>query len=305
MQIRLFGVFACFLISLSACQSLPEPEVSQEKTTAPTQYTIGRTTVYALQDIERSMPVDIFLGASSEEIKNLALSDSIPVPSSISAFLIEMGERLILIDTGMGQSDAPRSMLMDKLRKGGFPPEQITHVLLTHLHGDHVGGLAWEGKAAFPNAQIFVSKDERSYWLSPETLRKNPNRKGNIELIQRNFALYGTKVRTIAFDQEVVPGIKALSAIGHTPGHTAFILTSQGQEMLFWGDLVHGAALQFANPQISANFDMDIKQAVATRQSFMEMAAERGIPVAGAHLPSPGIIKVGKGGNDSFTYTPY
>ena len=302
MQIRLLGVLACFLMALSACQSLPG--ASPDKVT-PARYEIGQATVYALQDVVRAMSVDIFLGTTAEDIKKLAQSDNIPVPSSISAFLIKMGDRLILVDTGLGQSDAPKSMLLEKLVQRGFQPEQVTHVLLTHLHGDHVGGLAWEGKAAFPNAQVLVGKDERDYWLSTQTLKKNPNRKGNIELIKHNFALYGDRVKTFAFDQEVLPGIKALSAVGHTPGHTAFMLTSQDKEMLFWGDLVHGAALQFSNPQISASYDMNAQQAVATRKNFMEMAATRGIPVAGAHLPLSSVIKVDRGTEGSFTFAPY
>ncbi len=266
------------------------------------KYTVGDALVISLPDTVRDMPVEIFKGAPAEEIQKLAAGG---IPSSIHAFLIKANGLIILADTGNGKADNPKSWLLPKLAEAGVNPAEVTHVLLTHLHGDHVGGLAWEGKAAFPNAQVLVSAPEKDFWLSPDTLAKFPNRQANIDLIKKNFALYDGKVKTFAFNESPLPGIKALDASGHTPGHTAFLLESKGKSLLLWGDLVHGASLQFANPAICANFDMDPAKAVESRVKFMEMASRSKIPVAGAHLPpqAVGMVKAGSA-KGAYTYTP-
>ncbi len=263
---------------------------------APGAYAVGDAMVYSLLDAAREMPADIFTGESRDKINKMAPSGS--VPASISAFLIQRNGMVVLIDSGLGNSG---SLLIRSMERYGFKPEAVTHVLLTHLHGDHVGGLALDGKAAFPNAQIMVAEQEKNFWLDPRTLEEQPGRKGNIDLIKANFALYPGKVKEIQFDAEILPGITALSAVGHTPGHTAFMLASKDKRMLFWGDLAHGADLQFANPKICANFDMNMPQAVRTRVEYMNMAARENIPVAGAHLPEPAVIKV-EASDKAFSY---
>jgi glyoxylase-like metal-dependent hydrolase (beta-lactamase superfamily II) len=270
---------------------------------ASPNFTIGKAIVTPLQDEARAMQIRIFSGAPEEVIKRLASGDA--VPSGIFGFLVRLDKQVVLIDTGYGRESRPKSFLHERLAAAGVMPESVTHVLLTHLHGDHVGGLARQGRAAFPNARVLVAAQEKDYWLNPETLRQQPARKGNIELIKQNFALYGDKVQTFSFGQLVVPGITAMAAVGHTPGHTIFLLESGSQRMLFLGDLVHGAALQFADPRICASFDMDTAQAVATRMIFMDLAAQKKIPVAGAHLPPPGVGRVRAGkGDEKFVFLP-
>lgn len=284
--------FALILVATMCGPLMAAPSVSFEGA-APTTYKLGKTTIYTIQDVARAMPVNIFSGADAEKIRSLAPDGT--APSSVYVFVIKTGGKVILVDTGYGKADNPKSWLLTKLALVGVKPQDITHVLFTHLHGDHVGGLAWDGKAAFPNAEVLVSAPEKDYWLDPETLKTNPGRKGNIELIQTNFALYDGKVKTFAFGDTVLPGITSVAAVGHTPGHTAFLLESGGKRVLFWGDIVHAAALQFPDPRISAQYDMDVPKAVAARIVFMEMAAQKKIPVAGAHLPAPGVVRVKTG----------
>jgi glyoxylase-like metal-dependent hydrolase (beta-lactamase superfamily II) len=264
---------------------------------------VGKAMVIPLQDVDRTMAASLFSGPDMSRIKALGPDGS--VPSSIYAFLIKSGGNTILVDAGYGREDNPRSRLLEKLAEAKVRPEAVTHVLLTHLHGDHVGGLAWKGKAAFPNATVLVSAEEKAYWLDEETLKQFPGRKGNIDLIKACFALYGDKVKTFTFDGDVLPGITVMAARGHTPGHTAFLLASEGKMMLFIADLVHGAALQFPDPRICAQYDMDAPQAVAARLAFMELAVHKKIPVAGAHLPPPGVGRVLAGKDKgSFVYKP-
>ena len=266
------------------------------------QYAIGDALVISLPDAVRNMPVEMISGAPAEEIHNLARNG---IPTSIHTFLIKTGSYVALVDTGNGKMDEPKSWLLPKLAQAGVDQGEVTHVLLTHLHGDHVGGLAWDGKAAFPNAQVLVSAPERDFWLSPDAPAKLPARKDMIELVQATIALYEGRVKPFAFGDAPVPGIKALDASGHAPGHAAFLLESGGKKLLLWGDAVHGAVLQFPNPSICISFDMDMPKAIQTRRNLMEMAMQDKIPVAGAHLPAQavGMVKAGPG-SGSYIYSP-
>ncbi len=285
------GVILAFALCLpvSATALAQNPEIKKMNA--------GQATVVALEDVSRKMPLNLFpdLGKIAAEAYSVE-----GVPSSISAFLIVMPGATALVDTGVG---APQGKMLQLLEAANVQPEQVTHVLLTHLHGDHVGGLALDGKAAFPNAQIVVGKVEKDWWLNPETLKKHPDRKGNIDLVRTNFALYEGKIKTVSFNEEAIPGIKALNGVGHTPGHTVFLLESDGAKVLFWGDLVHGAMLQFPNPEICASFDMDKPKAIESRKHYMALAAREKMPVAGAHLPFPSIVMVSKDG-EGYAYEP-
>ncbi len=289
--------FSFLLFTSKAAQAAPFEGA------APSKYTVGKATVYSLQDVAREMDASIFTGIDQDAIRKLAPTGK--APSSIYVFLIKNGGNTILVDTGYGRRENPASQLLAKLAAIGVKPGEITHVLLTHLHGDHVGGLSWDGKAAFPKAEVLVSTPEKDYWMAPDTLAKNPGRKANIDLIKSNFALYDGKIKTFALGETVLPGIISVPSVGHTPGHTAFLLESGGKHMLFWGDIVHAAALQFPEPKICASFDMDQPAAVAARIAMMDLAAKKKMPVAGAHLPAPGVgrVKEGKAKN-TFIYTP-
>lgn len=256
-------------------------------------FTVGRAVVTPLQDKPAQMPDSLFKGASADYISKLIPSGS--APASINIFLIRHNGNILLIDTGLG---APDSGLLPALAKAGISPGQIDAVLLTHLHSDHTGGLAADGKAVFPNAEIFVSRAEYDFWTGNGVA---PPFKEISGLAKKNLSFYQTELKTFNFDEEILPGIKALNAVGHTPGHTAFLLESDGKKLLFWGDTVHAAALQFINPEISASYDMNMPEAVNARTTLMSLAAEEKIPVAGAHLPFPGIGRIIPQG-DGFSY---
>ena len=291
------SLLACVLGS--ALLTLPATAISSSV------FTVGQAKVIALQDYPAQMPTAIFSGADKDEIEKLAPGGY--AVASINIFVIKLNGKHILVDAGMGAATRPGlSRAQEVITKAGIRPKEINAVLLTHLHFDHIGGIVFEGKRLFPNATIYVSRPEYAYWMSDEEMKKvtDPVFQANFELVRNHLALYKGSVRTFEAGSEVLPGIIARESFGHTPGHTSFLLTSDNERMLFWGDTVHAAQLQFPNPRISAAFDMDKVLAVTKRIGLMKFLASTKTPVAGAHLPYPGIGKVSERSPASFVYTP-
>ena len=176
-------------------------------------------------------------------------------------------------------------------------PEDVTKVVITHAHRDHVGGLGLGGKAAFPRATVLISTVERDYWTSPENEAKAPERaRPNFATLRSMLGLYPGKVRTFEPGAEVAPGLTILEAYGHSPGHVAVLVRSKGQGLLVWADLIHGMALQLARPDVSIAFDIDPAAAARSRQALLARAAQEGWQVSGVHVPDPGAYRIRKDG---------
>jgi glyoxylase-like metal-dependent hydrolase (beta-lactamase superfamily II) len=258
-----------------------------------------RLTLWVLAESLRDSDLrDVFPG--QEE----AISREVPsglAPSAILAFLLQSPETAILIDAGMGTGTLEKD-----LAATGLAPEDISLVLMTHLHGDHLGGLMAQGRPAFPKAQVRLAREEHDFWMSEANLAKFPERRANFELARQILPAYGAAVKTFEFGTEVAPGLTAMAAVGHTPGHTVYLLETGKEKILFWGDLVHAAALQFPRPDVSPRYDHDPETAAATRLEFLELTSREGLIVAGAHLPFPGLGRVTarSGDKPSFTFTP-
>ncbi|MFL5346232.1 MAG: MBL fold metallo-hydrolase [Hyalangium sp.] len=274
----------------------------QVKTQAPGYYRmmLGDFEVTALSDGTVDLPMDKLLTNIKPGELDKALARSYlktPVESSTNAFLINTGTKLVLVDTGAGNLFGPTlGKLQANLKAAGYQPEQIDAVLITHLHPDHQGGLMAGDKLAFPNATVHMAKAEADYWLSADNMKKAPA--DAQPMFQQTTAMltpYKTanKIKTFEADTELVPGIKAMATPGHTPGHTVYVVESKGQKLMLWGDLMHLAAVQFADPSVTIQFDTDSKAAAAQRKKAYADAAKQGYWVAGAHIPFPGIGHVG------------
>ena len=211
----------------------------------------------------------LFPDAGDALIDSLSLRDG--VPSTVSVFVVKTDSVVILFDTGLGAAD---SRLQAGLKSLGMEPSDVRYLYLTHMHGDHIGGmLTAEGEVVFPNAEVYVSKPEHDYWM---TASSNPRAAKTLEA-------YRNKLHLFAFGDTLPGGVAAMEAVGHTPGHTVF----QVGRLLVVGDLFHGLALQLAHPEICATYDMDKEKAVETRKRFIRYAQENELTMAGMHLPAP------------------
>jgi glyoxylase-like metal-dependent hydrolase (beta-lactamase superfamily II) len=238
----------------------------------------------------------------------LAASDlAVPTEGSINAFLVNTGTKLILIDSGAGTLyGACCGHLLDNLRAAGYLPEQVDEVFLTHLHADHVGGIAPGGKMVFPNAIIRASKLDADYWLDDANENAAPSfLRPMFEGDKASLQPYIAAGRFLAFDGglELVPGIRAIPAPGHTVGHTFYAIESKGQKLVVWGDVVHVAAIQFPDPAVSVEYDTDEKQAEQTRVAIFSQAARQGFWIGAAHISFPGLGHVGVRA-DTFVWIP-
>ena len=216
-----------------------------------------------------------------------------PVQGSINAFLVKTPDRLVLIDTGAGPLYAgDGGFLPTALLAAGYRPEDVTDILLTHLHRDHVGGLIRNGTMLFPNAIVHLNKADADFWLNAANESKVPK----ILLPMFSGAMDSLApyqkaghVVTFAGETDVLPGFHAIPAPGHTPGHTWYLITSGDEHLLAWGDTVHVATVQLADPNASIRYDYDEEQAAVSRKRALEDAVAKGYWVAAAHVSFPGL----------------
>jgi glyoxylase-like metal-dependent hydrolase (beta-lactamase superfamily II) len=215
------------------------------------------------------------------------------VPTSVNAYLVNTGSHLILVDSGAAKLFGPTlGGLLANLAASGYRPEQVDTVLITHMHPDHIGGLMSDGRMVFPNATLLVEQKEADYWLSAAAREAAPaERKAFFDGAVACVGPYASAGRFKPFvgPANLLPGIRAIPAPGHTPGHTLYAVESKGQRIVFWGDLMEVASVQFVEPTVTIAFDSDGHEAVRQRMRAYEEAARGRYLVAGAHLPFPGI----------------
>jgi len=268
------------------------------KTSAPGYYRmmLGDFEVTALSDGTVSLPVDKILTNTTPAKVDQALGKyylKSPVETSGNGYLINTGDKLNLVDTGAARLFGPTlGRLAANLKAAGYTPEQVDEVYITHMHGDHVGGLMTGDQRSFPNAIVRADQHDADYWLSQENLDKAPaDNKGAFQgaMASLNPYVKAGQFKPFDGDTDLMPGIKAIAARGHTAGHSIYMVESKGQRLALWGDLMHVAAVQFDNPSVTIQFDTDNKQAAIARKKAYADAAKNGYLVASAHLSFPGI----------------
>jgi glyoxylase-like metal-dependent hydrolase (beta-lactamase superfamily II) len=221
-----------------------------------------------------------------------------PVDASVNAFLIKLPGHTILVDTGTGDLLGPKlGKVPDSLLASGVTPEEVTDILITHIHPDHTGGLTFGGKMIFPNATVHMNKKELDFWTD-KTASENyaEPTKSFYKQVGPTVGPYlaSGRVKTFEGATELFPGIRTLPAYGHTPGHTYYVLEDEAEKVVFMGDTIHAPDAQFDDPDITLAFDVDQKQAAATRKMAFADAARNGYFVALDHMYFPGIGRIRK-----------
>jgi glyoxylase-like metal-dependent hydrolase (beta-lactamase superfamily II) len=289
---------AATVFCLGAVADVAQAAAPMVKTSAPAFYRtmVGDFEVTALFDGVLSMSVDKFMtNTSPAQVKTLLAKESLGIPMdlSVNAFLVNTGSKLVLVDAGGGGSVGPAlGALVANLKASGYQPEQIDEIYITHMHFDHVGGLAVDGKAVFPNAIVRADKHEADYWLSQDAMDKAPeDLKWYFKVAMTALRPYVESGRFKPFDgdTDLVPGVKALSRRGHTPGHTTYMVESKGQRLLLWGDLMHVAAIQFPHPEVTISSDTDSPAAAVERRQVFADAARQDYLIGAAHNSWPGL----------------
>lgn len=270
---------------------------------------LGDFEVTALSDGTVDLPMDKLLQqAPATTTRELARNYlSAPLETSVTGYLVNTGGKLVLIDTGAGNLFGPTlGKLLANLKASGYQPEQVDEIYLTHLHPDHVGGLAANGKAAFPNAIVRADSHDTEFWLSQAKQDQAPaDSKGFFQGAMASLAPYSSAQRLQPFNggTELAPGIRANAGYGHTPGHTTYLVESKGKKLLLIGDLIHVGAVQFDHPEVTIGFDSDSRTAAAQRLKTFQAVAKDGTLVGASHLPFPGLGHLRSAGK-AFDWVP-
>jgi glyoxylase-like metal-dependent hydrolase (beta-lactamase superfamily II) len=224
------------------------------------------------------------------------------IDGSDTGYLVNTGKQLILVDAGSGTwyGGGAFGHLATNLRKAGYTPEEVNIVLVTHLHIDHIGGLTTQdGQMVFPNAEVYVAKPENDFWLSPEIAAKAPKDvRRFFQAAQGVAAPYvkAGKWHTFSDSEHIVDGMQIVPLHGHTPGHTGYEFSSQGKNILFWGDIIHAQGVQLQHPEVTVILDSDPAAAAVTRNQLLPKLASEEIVIAGSHMLFPGLGRLHKEG---------
>ena len=231
---------------------------------------VTTTEVHVIPDSPnpRVMTPSIFTNVPEGLVSELGVEDGIP--SSLCSFLVKKDGKKILFDSGNGVAD---SQLVPLLEIHGVRPEDIDYVFITHLHGDHIGGMVKDGKAVFTNAKVYLNKDEYAGW-------ENAAEMDMTKAYAENLILF-------AAEDKLPCSVKAVMAYGHTPGHTMYRI----DDIVFAGDIMHGTALQLVNPESCARFDQDQEKSAKSRKDALAAFKAEGLKVYGMHFPEPYYIQ--------------
>jgi len=269
---------------------------------------VGDITVTALNDGHQDVAMSTVLGIPPEMAAAMLRAAFRPVPrrTTVNCFAIRSGTRVALIDAGCGPAKPTVGFLAANLAAAGIAPAEVDTVLMTHLHPDHFGGLAdAQGTALFPRAELRLHADEYAYWHDDVPMLRvaDPVRR-QLFFGDARARLAAYRDRTSTFGGgEVFPGVTVVPLPGHTPGHAGFMVTSGGQSLLIWGDIVHVQELQVPRPEVTMAVDVDPAQAQATRRRLFDQVAADRQAIAGMHLHFPAFAHLARDG-DGYRLVP-
>ncbi|WP_374667141.1 MBL fold metallo-hydrolase [Ramlibacter sp.] len=267
---------------------------------------LGDMELIAFNDgaLRRPLGEEFVTNAPLEQVKALLASQGLPtdyVDIPFTPFVIIAGGRRILLDTGFADNGPPTTgKMLGHMQAAGLKPEDIDTVVISHFHGDHINGLRNKaGQLVYPNARIMVPKPEHAFWMDDARMEAAaPAAKGAFQNARRVFGNLPAD-KLVQFDPgtEILPGITSVAAYGHTPGHTLFKVSSQGQGFAYLADLTNVPSLFARNPEWSVTFDMDKDMARLVRRKMFDMVVQEKLMAGGFHFPFPAFGGIEVAGN--------
>lgn len=274
------------------------------------RYKVGDLVVTAIHDGFAARPLEgLIKNAELADVQQAMEAAFFPKDTlniTFTTLAIQDGDRLTLIDTGNGDSGAPTSgAWMANFRAAGFDPADVSTVIFSHFHGDHINGFRLkDGTAVFANAQVMVPEDEWAFWMDDAKMdAASEQAKGAFQNVRRVFGPIADKVERFEPEKEIVPGITPIAAPGHTPGHTVFALASGDGALMVMSDTTNHPALFVRNPDWTAVFDVDGPLAIETRRKLLDRVSADRMQVAFYHAPFPATGHIARDGN-GFQFVP-
>ena len=272
------------------------------------KYKIGSIEVAVIHDgaFTPALPERFVTNQPKEEVAKALKAagldgEKLNIPINPSVF--QNGNRIVLIDTGMGAavnaSNPALGNTVKNLAAAGYDAGKVTDVVISHFHSDHINGLVTGDQPTFPNAQVWVPAAEMAYWTDESQMARAPeNRKSDFGNVKR-VIVNGLKNKVTHYEhgKEIVPGLTTMATLGHSPGHTSFVLASGQDKVFIQSDVTNIPSLFVTNPGWHITFDQDANMAEATRRKVYDMLAAEKMRVQGFHFPLPSLGRIEKAGN--------
>lgn len=298
-----------FYPALQAMAEVPQHVVQQPAGGYTVQ--VGKILVTSFTDGSVAQDLHSLLRRTTKQNTDALLANNFqanPVEASINAFLISMPGRKILVDTGSGQLFGPGNggRLIESLATQGIHPSEITDILLTHAHSDHSGGMVKDGQRVFVNARVFVGKPDIDFFFNNANQKKTGYDQSYFDIAQKTVKPYLDAGKVVPFSGsvELIPGITGTVHPGHTPGSAFYTLVSEAEKITFVGDIIHVAAVQFPQPNVTIAYDEDQDGAARVRNTAFANFVKNKDLIAAPHLPFPGIGHVTSNAQGGYRWVP-
>lgn len=262
----------------------------------------GEHEIIAITDGGTEFDHEVFPDTDAAHIDNLlARANAQQITTNFNAFVVKSPNRTLLVDAGPRDLFGPDcGKLPQGLAEAGVAPDDITHLMLTHLHPDHIAGTVTPDNApVFNNATVLINQDELAFWSREQAFDVQMMEDWR-QLAQAVVAAYGDQVQTFAWDADLGSGVSAISLPGHTPGHCGFRVDDGNASFIMATDIVHAPVLQLADPEIAVAFDIDAEQARKSRKKTLAMIASEQLIFSGGHMVEPKIATLSVTG-DGYT----